>query len=387
MDTNGFSEQKTGRLVSVDITGGTDTAFIPEKLPPASWEFPTRLWPLLADAREALGTLDGIGRTLPDPQLLLHPLRTREAITSSRLEGTYATAQQVMLFELNPREPKSSGDEANAWREVSNYGKALAKGAELLQEMPFCLRLIRILHEELMSGVRGHHRDPGQFRKHQVAIGSDRRYIPPPPGSPMDECLAELETYINLTATDYDPLVRAYAVHYQVEAIHPFGDGNGRIGRVLLSLMIYSWCKHQLPWLYMSAYFEKHKDEYINNLFRISTEGAWEPWIEFCLRGTIAQAHDSIRRCDQLGRLRDRMLKQASQKSPRTEQIVRDLFSSPLVQVAALSRKLDVSYPTASADLKRLVEVGVLRVLEGVHPKTYFAPEIFSIAYEPYLEL
>src|SRR5262249_5243501 len=157
------------------------------------------------------------------------------------IEGTYATAQELMLFEINPHEPKSPHDQANAWREVFNYSRALALGTERLIELPFCAKLIKELHGILMENVRGQHSQGGEWRQHQVAIGSDRRYIPPPKPE-MEECLNDLEAYINIADDGYDPLVRAYIVHYQFEAIHPFGDGNGRIGRVLLSLMIGHWC-------------------------------------------------------------------------------------------------------------------------------------------------
>src|ERR1019366_2513401 len=197
-----------------------------------------------------------IGKTLPDAELLLSPLKRREAIASSRIEGTYATAKDLMLFEISPQESKSPHSQVNAWREVFNYSKAIGQGNDLLMQLPFCGRLIKGLHDTLLDGVRGQQSNRGEWREHQVAIGSDRRYVPPPKPE-MEKCLNDLERYINSVDDRYDPLVRAFIVHYQFEAIHPFGDGNGRIGRVLLSLMVKQWCNLSRPWLYMSSFFER----------------------------------------------------------------------------------------------------------------------------------
>lgn len=327
-----------------------------------------------------MGRLDGIGRTLPNPELLLRPLQRREAIASSRIEGTYATPQELMLFELNPQEPKSDGDQSNAWLEVANYSAALAAGLEMLKTMPFCLRMTKDLHSHLLRGVRGHTTNSGEFRQYQVAIGSDRRYIPPPT-SHLDNCLNQLEAYINATDADYDPLVRAYLVHYQFEAVHPFSDGNGRIGRVLLSLMVARCCDMVMPWLYMSAFFERYKDEYVKNLFQVSTDGAWDKWIEYCLTGTVRQGEDAIRRIEGLYALRMSLPDKVKRGTARTHKIILSLFSNPIVQVAQLSRKFHVTYPTAQDDIDRLVEAGVLAPLEKIRPKSYFAPDIFHVAY------
>jgi Fic family protein len=380
MDINRFKETKTGSFVPIKTPSGPDFAFIPDNLPP-NWQFPASLWPKLADAKAAIAHLDGIGKTLPDPELLLSPLKRREAIASSRIEGTYATAQELMLFEISPNEPKSPSDQVHAWREVANYSRALAQGGERLIQLPFCGKVIKELHATLMAGVRGQHSRRGEWREHQVAIGSDRRYVPPPKLE-MEKCLENLERYINAVEDRYDPLVRAYIVHYQLEAIHPFGDGNGRIGRVILSLMIAHWCELSRPWLYMSAFFERFKDEYVDNLFRVSTEGAWEKWIEFCLNGTIRQAKEATRRCEKLRKLKDEMVERIRiNGSPRTEQIVQMLFSNPIIRVSSLKRELRVTYPTAQSDVDRLVHAQILKPLEDVRPKAYFSSEIMKIAY------
>ena len=380
MNAQKFGEHKTGELVPIKTPAGQDFAFIPAELPP-KWQFPGHLYAKLIEARAALSKLDGIGQTLPDPELLLVPLKRREAITSSRIEGTYATAQELMLFELTDANPRSSHDPVNAWREVDNYSRALSLGSNRLKELPFCGRLFKELHGVLLSNVRGQHSTPGEWRNHQVAIGSDRRYVPPPVPE-MLEAMNKLEHYVNEGDTAYDPLVRAYLVHYQFEAIHPFADGNGRIGRVLLSLMISKWCNLSMPWLYMSAFFERFKDEYIGNMFRISTEGDWEKWVEFCLNGTIQQANDAVSRCERLCKLKEDMLRRVRVNgSPRTEQIVHGLFTNPVVRVSHLKRNLRVTYPTAQSDVDKLVGAQVLAPLQDLRPRAYFAPEIFSIAY------
>jgi Fic family protein len=378
MDASKFTDNKTGELVRVNIPE-EDWAFVPAHLPP-DWEFPIELWPLLSKAKENIARLDGIGRTLPNPELLLRPLQSREALRSSSLEGTYASPQQLLLFQLQPREPKSEKDPANAWLEVSNYSRALRQGMDFLQKLPLCLRLIRELHKTLMAGVRGKERAPGEFRKCQVHIGSDRRFVPPP-SNRLSACLDEFEKELNQEDAKYDPLVRCYLIHYQFEAIHPFIDGNGRVGRALLSLMIHKWCGLTMPWLYMSAFFERYKDEYIDTLFRISSNGEWEKWIAFCLRGTVAQAEDSIRRCDELRILKDRYLQAAGGTSVRAHAIIDDLFTSPLLTIPGLVKRFSITYPTAKTDVQGLIKKGVLAELKDVRPKTFFSPEIFDIAY------
>ena len=379
MDTTQFTEARTGELVPI-TSPFQDSAFVPAPLPPG-WAFPVSLWPKVVHARQLLGILSGTGSTLPNPELLLRPLQNREALTSSSLEGTYASPQELLLFELKPRVPKSSQDRANAWREVSNYGEALREGYVYLQERPLSLHMVRQLHAWLLAGVRGDRQNPGHFRTEQVHIGSDRRFIPVPPGR-VQETLDLLEPHLESTPEAFDPLVWAYLVHYQFEAIHPFLDGNGRVGRLLLALMTWRGCGLSRPWLFMSPFFERYRDEYIDHLFRISTEGRWEDWINFCLNGTIEQAEDSIRRCSQLNALKDDMRARVTSGSARLHQVIDKLFVHPVVTVPDLRDLLDVTYPTARSDVDRLVEASILTEVEGsTQPKAYAAREILSIAY------
>ena len=206
---------------------GETWAFIPSPLM-KKWEVPSDVWELLAQAREELARLDGVGRNMPNYNLLLRPLQRREALRSSSLEGTYATPEQLLLFEIDPREPKSVSDPVGAWQEVWNYSKALELGLEMLVRVPISLNLIRAMHRELLAGVRGSRRDPGNFRRTQVHIGSDRRFIPPPPNE-MLLCLDDFEKSIHKDK-QIESLIFCFMAHYQFETIHPFLDGNGSSG-------------------------------------------------------------------------------------------------------------------------------------------------------------
>ena len=231
MDSSKFVEESVGRLVRI-TDPYDDSAFMPSDLPPA-WTMPSELWPLLVEAHKALGNLNGIGQTLPDPELLLRPLQKREALRSSSLEGTFATPEELLLFELQPREPTSDTDRVNDWREVFNYGVALREGYRYLLDQPPSILMIRQLHKWLMEGARGSKKQPGEVRDCQVCIGSDRRFVPPPPIE-LQRCLEALEVQLRNRDENYDPLVNVYILHYQFEAIHPFRDGNARPGSSVL---------------------------------------------------------------------------------------------------------------------------------------------------------
>ena len=198
--------------------------------------------------------------------------------------------------------------------------------------------------------------------------------------SALIQCINDLETYIDTHGDRYDPLVLSYLVHYQFEAIHPFRDGNGRVGRLLLALTTYQWSNLYLPWLYMSAYFERFKDEYVDNLFRISTHGDWDRWIEFCLTGTVAQCRDAIRRCDALSILRSRM-HDALDRLPRMAHLIERIFVSPVFTAPRIAEWSGSSIPTARRDIEQMEREGFVRYLVGERPKNYYVPAIFAVAY------
>lgn len=356
----------------------TDWAFLPAPLP-SSWEFEASLWPLLVEAKEALGTLNGIGQTLPDPQLLLRPLQSREAIASSSIEGTFVTPQELLAYELQPTEPNTASEKRADWQEVHNYQLALETGCSILQQSGISNHLIRSIHAILMRGVRGLDKSPGEYRRRQVQIGSSGRFIPAPP----EHVPGLIDNLIQFTrdADEIDPLIKSFMIHYQFEAIHPFMDGNGRVGRVLLAILIDHWHGHAHPWLYLSAFFERYKDEYISNLFAISTQGNWTQWLSFCLHATISQAKDSILRCTQFRHLKDEFHQRVTTPSARTHMLIESLFKNPLVTTPKVAEQFGIVYRTAQRELQMLVEVNILEETDSTHPRIYFSPEIMRIAY------
>lgn len=380
MDRSLFGPDSPGELVRISAPD-PDWAFIPAPLPP-DWQPPPELVPLLVDARQSLARLDGAARYLPANTYLLRPLQQREALRSSALEGTYATAEQLLLYGLEPKEPTSSSDPANAWREVFNYDAALQTAVKRLQKLPIAGRVMREMHATLLHGVRGADRTPGVFRRRQVHIGSDRRFVPPPHDR-VGDCIAGLEHYIN-EPDNTDPLVRAFLTHYQFEAIHPFLDGNGRVGRLLLAVMIHKACSLQAPWLYLSPYFDKHKDEYIDRLFQVSTRGDWNSWIALCLRATIEESRNTLLRIDSLLELKreyEELLAKA--RSPaRLQQIVAHLLSAPVTTIPALALQFGITFPTAQADVRRLVKLKILREMQPrSKPMRFVAHQFFRVAY------
>lgn len=380
MKADQFGPSATGSLVPISGVSNEAFAFVPGPLPP-KWEWSPELWPLLVEARSSLARLEGTGRHLPSPDLIQKPLQNREAQKSSSLEGTITDPVQQVLFQLDPKIPESAADPANAFREVFNYSRALRVRKDTRKALPLSLRLLRDLHRVLMTGVRGSDKNPGEFRKHQNQIGRPARFVPPPPQR-LPALLDNLEKSLH-DEMKVDPLVKAFILHYQFEAIHPFMDGNGRVGRLFLAICIAEWCKLEEQWLYMSAYFDDNKDEYLNRLLAVSTSGDWHGWIEFCLRGVVAQAADTQKRCDQLLKLHRGFHKTVAKSagSVRLSAIVDQLFVAPAVTVTGVREQFEVTYPTARADLRRLETLGILKRLHDVSQITYYCPGIFKAAY------
>ena len=368
-----------GRLVKTTKSlPGVTIAFVPNPLPPG-WVWPQDLWPLLLDAKCALSSLGGTGKHLPNPEILLQPLQRREAQLSSKLEGTITDPPQQVLFDADPRYPTSAQDPNNALREVFNYRRALRSRLDKTNDLPLSLRLIRELHKVLMDGVRGSDQTPGEFRTIQNQIGLPARYVPPPPEY-LSETLNAFESYMH-SPDDFDPLVRAFLAHYQFEAIHPFRDGNGRVGRLLLSFMIAEWCKLSSQWLYMSAFFEKRKTDYIDLLLNVSTRGDWEAWARFCLEGVLAQSIDTEKRCERLLELHRDFHARLRSGRVRLSNLVDRLFKSPVIGVTQYSKEVKVTYPTARSDLRKLAELGILEDL-NMDPISYYCPSIYGITFE-----
>jgi len=370
-----FKRSPSGSLVRA--TGGY-WAFVPGPLPP-KLEWDDALVSVVSRADIALGTLSGLGETLPNPHLLIYPFIRREAVLSSRIEGTQSSLADLLLFEATQVEKR--GDV----REVQNYVRAMEYGLNRLNELPLSLRFIRELHGILMEGVRGRQATPGEFRRSQNWIGSpgallDEATYVPPPVPEMQECLNQLEKFLHAD-TRPPPLVEAALVHYQFEAIHPFLDGNGRIGRLLATLLL---CQRNVlgqPLLYLSAFFEQHRDEYYDLLLKVSSVGAWRKWVEFFLRAVAEQSADAVSRSRRLQALQHSYLQLAREKrlAPMTTRLVDLVLMKPVISAKTVRDSLKVTPQGARKAIKALVEVGILTEVTGrKRDKAYAAKEILE---------
>ena len=360
--------------------------FVPDPLPPVSLDINgllIDLWPAIVEAERSLSRLEGTARRLPNPHLLTGAFSHREAILSSAIENTFASAEQIVLLDLQPS--AIADQDRDPVQEVSNYVRALHHG--LTTELPVCLRLIREMHAILLDKIERQDVQPGQFRTAQNAIGTkgrpfpEARFVPPPPAF-LDTCMANLERYMNAQDTTTPRLVRFALIHYQFEAIHPFADGNGRLGRLLVTLLTCRQGQLTQPLVYLSGYFEKNRDSYYDHLYRISTEGTWRPWIEFFLQAVITQAADAIDRADRLIDLQTQFHEKVRKKraSALLPRLVDHLFSSPAVTVAGVKRVLDCSTQTATNHVNRLVDAGILTEVTGSsYGRVFVCPQIAKL--------
>jgi Fic family protein len=331
----------------------------------------------LDEASNRLGILQGIGRQIRNPHLLISPYMSREAVLSSRIEGTQTTMSDVYAADLEQGDLVQAADVT----EVRNYRSAHELG--LKSDLPLSLRLIRNLHRRLMKGVRGQERHPGEFRTYQNFIGApsgvNATYVPPPVPQ-MRKLLDDLDRFMN--EDSLRPLVQAAVIHYQFEAIHPFGDGNGRVGRLLIPLFLRNRGLLPQPLLYLSAYFERGRSEYYERLLRVSTHGDWDDWIRYFLMGVSTQAQEAADLADQLLELHSRYLEelQAKRVTANVLALIDALFENPLVYTRRAELVLGVSAPTARSTIKALVEHGVLReITDRNWKKIYEASEIYSL--------
>lgn len=366
MDPTKFTAQSAGRIVKVGLGEAAFRAFIPNPLPaPFVWSGDTVR--LLSAADRALGELAGVGRRLPNPHLLIGPFKRREAVLSSRIEGTQASMSDLVLFEAAPEREQRVEDV----REVVNYVRALEHGLERQTTLPLSLRLIREMHKLLMEGVRGNEKTPGEFRTSQNWIGppgcalDDATFVPTPKDD-LPEVLAALERFLH-AKSDLPPLVRLAMVHYQFEAIHPFLHGNGRIGRLLITLLL---CVEGIlpgPLLYLSAYFQKSRDEYYRLLLAVSQEGRWNEWVEYFLRGVAEQAMDAVERAARLLELREEFWARLHgvKASALPLRLADALFQWPAVSVPAVGKLLAVTPRSAQKIVDKLVAAKILEEATG----------------------
>jgi Fic family protein len=386
MNPERFQKSPSGRLLKVGEDKAAYWAFVPHRLPPAQ-SIEKELVRILSDADRALGELAGLGRAIPNPHLLIGPFVRREAVLSSRIEGTQADITDLYAYEAKqlPLPGLKPSPAESDVHEVLNYVRAMEYGLKRLDTLPVSLRLIRELHERLMEGVRGEQATPGEFRRSQNWIGrpgcvlNDADFVPPPVNE-MQEALDAFEKYLH-SKNDDPPLVRLAFIHYQFEAIHPFLDGNGRIGRLLISLLLVNWNLLPLPLLYLSAFFEKYRNEYYELLMKVSENGAWHEWVIFFLRGVKEQAQDAIVRAKRLQDLQMGWKEKLSQAraSALVLRLADSLFVSPLITIPEAQRISGVKqYHTARKSIEKLVSVGILKQLgESSYGKTFIAEEIF----------
>ena len=386
MRAEDFTEASPGYFVAAaTLDGKYWPAFVPNALPPSiGWN--ETLAVLLSRADQALSRLDGRASDLPSPYLLIGPMTAREAVASSRIEGSTSTIAEVYQFQLAGMAPDRDDAE-----EVNNHIKAMQYGLDRLSTLPISLRLLCEIHRELMSGVRGSDRRPGEFRTRQVIIGSNlpgienARYVPPPPAEMMPTLYA-LEEFLH-SGSQIPLLVQLALIHYQFEAIHPFEDGNGRTGRVLISLLLCERGYVAHPWLYLSDYLATYRREYMDLLLGVSVRGEWDEWIRFFLAAVAAVATDALVRVENLLQVRNyyRERVQAQRTAGASFDLIDRLFELPYMTVSRVQSLLGISHTAAQRHIARLVESTVLEPMpQRSRPQLYVAQGILNaIAEEP----
>ena len=363
MDPSRFRSSPAGRILRAP---SGYWAFVPNPLPPPI-KWTDSLAASLSRADRLLGELAGVGRTMANPNLLIVPFVRKEAVLSSAIEGTQASVSDIYAYEA---EQLSFLERPADVKEAHNYVRAMERGLIRLASLPVSLRLIRELHADLMEGVRGERGTPGEFRRTQNWIGppgctlEKATYVPPPPEK-LKEALAALEDYLH-SARDQPALIRLALVHYQFEAIHPFLDGNGRVGRLLVALLLCEWGTLPQPLLYLSAFFEANRDRYYDLLLGVSQGGDWHAWLVFFLAAVESQSRDAMLRIDRLQALhREYRLKYQSGGPARMLQVIDHLFARPVLSVSQLCKLLEVQFPVASRYIKRLEQDGVIVEVTG----------------------
>lgn len=360
--------------------------FVPDPLPPKEVDIGALLaeiHPALIAAERKITQLAVLGRSIKNPLILMGPLMAREAKLSSAIENTYASAQQLALFEVS----ESAVDSASRSevREVRNYSLALYHGFR--STLPLCQRLFLEMHSILFADVRRDAGIPGEFRKTQIAIGSrtttfeKARFVPPPPEH-LNACIKDLEKYMNTADESIPDLVRLAFTHYQFECIHPFDDGNGRLGRLIIALQLCKQGLLPLPLLYISGFFEANREDYYRMLYEVSTKAAWTDWVKYFLTAVVTQATDSCQRAQRLLDLRDVYQSRVREKrsSGMLPKLIDWIFECPAINSHMIQEKLHVSPATASKYMRKLVEKKILvEVTKAKRNQIFEAKEILDI--------
>ena len=362
MQASDFTKDAPGRLVR---SHEGNLTFVPRPLPPAL-DYGPELAAVQSAADLAVGKLGGIGQLMANPHLLLRPFLRREAVESSRIEGLQTVLFDLIVYEADRTVAPQSPDV----REVFNYVTALEYGMERLKTRPLTLNLVREMHAMLMDGVRGQELTPGEFRRRQVFIGStsfieDAAFVPPPREALRDG-LDALEKYLH-APSDVPALARLALVHYQFEAIHPFHDGNGRLGRLLVTLLLCAYGILPKPLLYLSVYLERNRSEYYRHLLAVSQRGEWTPWVIFFLKGVAEQASDAVERSGRLMVLREDLRRrvQTAGASSRLLDLVDHLFEFPAVTPARAAQVLGLTPRQGLTNVNKLVELKIVREATG----------------------
>jgi Fic family protein len=358
-------------------------AFVPPELPPQIDLSALTLNLVMASG--ALGELTGATRRLPNPYMLVMPLIRKEALTSSAIEGTITTINNMLLEQVAPR---LGGDE-NA-REAYNYVRALQHATKDLEILPISHRVIRQAHRTLLSGLspgRGAGKRPGEYKTDQNAVGklgdneATARYVPPPPNE-AQKCMDALEKFINRQDRKQgEELIDIALAHYQFEAIHPFNDGNGRIGRMLVTLMAQTHMLAEYPLLHISANIENKKDEYVARLFEVSTKADWNGWINFFLKAVEESCSAATSIVDKILKLQSELRQKAIQNrtNHRLSTIVDQLFTKEWITTSETEKLCNVTFPTAQSDLQELVKLGILQKIATSRPAVFVAPAVLAL--------
>ena len=362
------ASSRIGLKVPISTVGERAEAYVPPTLPPIPPIQMERLYRLLDDANRALGRLDGVTSILPDTPLFLYMYIRKEALLSSQIEGTQSSLSELLLFESDD----APGVPLDDVQEVSNYVAAMNHGLERIREgFPISLRLIREIHEILLSKGRGSTKQPGEFRRSQNWIGGTRPgnalFVPPPPERVL-ELMSDLEKFIHADTPEIPALVKAGLVHVQFETIHPFLDGNGRLGRLLITFLLCTQGILKEPILYLSLYFKTHRRHYYDLLQQVREQGDWETWLEFFLEGiteTSLQAAEAAREILNLfetDRKRIETLGRPAASALRVHQL---LQQKPIVAIPDAAQRLGISAPTIAKSIQHMVDLGLVREITG----------------------
>jgi Fic family protein len=359
--------QRLGRFVETPVAGEVVRAFIPPALPPIPPIDVLALLGSLSAAERALGRLDGITMLLPRQELFLYMYVRKEAVLSSQIEGTQSTLADLLRFETEAQ----AGQPIDDIREVSNYVDAMMYGLNRLEELPLSLRLIREMHARLLQSGRGGTKDPGEFRRSQNWIGGTRPgnalFVPPPPLE-LDGCLAALERFMHEEQSRLPALIKAGLIHLQFETIHPFLDGNGRIGRLLVTLYLCVQGVLRKPLLYLSLYLKAHRADYYRLLQEVRERGAWEAWLEFFLNGvadTANQAFEAATRIVELFKQDRELITLESERVGSALRAHELLQQNPFVTAKVLVERTGLSAPTINAALSDLERLGIVEEVTG----------------------